>query len=103
MCSYFLKKLCIVQDLSQHFLAVPSPLVYSCSTFGSRDLFGYPLSCDEGVFGHRYLALAVVVVEVLQEDVVVGVYDINHRMVRRGDLMIVRCSLHCCNSSCELA
>ena len=50
MCSYFLKKLCIVQDVSPHFLAVPSPLVYSCSTFGSADLFGFLLFCDEGVF-----------------------------------------------------
>ena len=31
----------------------------------------------------------MVLVEILLEDVVVGVYDINHLMIRRGDLMIV--------------
>ena len=34
----------------------------------------------------------MVLVEILLEDVVVGVYDINHLMIRRGDLMIV---VHC--------
>ena len=45
----------------------------------------------------------MVLVEILLEDVVVGVSDINHPVIRRGDLMIVKCSLHGCNSSCELA
>ena len=35
----------------------------------------------------------MVLVEVLLEDVVVGVYDINHLMVPRGGLMIVKCSI----------
>ena len=39
-----------LQDILKKF-----PLVYSCSKFGSADLFGYPLSYDEGVFGQRYI------------------------------------------------